>query len=310
MWVLPLTTNAQFTQSLFNEQFAISVSPQYPNPGDTVTATVNDYSLGATGGSIAWFIDGKAATSSVNARSITFIAGAPLTPTTVRADLRLGTGEVLTASQTIVPRYLDIIVEPQTYVPQWYSGRALPTNGSLVRLTALLHGQNGPVDHTAYTYTWKVNNNVIGGGGVRGGYQTTYTVPIGQSHLVSLEITDTTGRMVSKKNITVGTGEVDAVLYEANQLYGLGHRAIGNNRVMTGNSLTIEAVPYNLDLRALYGNIFTEWKINNQKVTEVGKSPFTITLGRQGFGAVTLGFKVRNPDALLQGDEVSTVLQF
>jgi hypothetical protein len=291
--------------------FGLTVSPQYPAPGEPVTITVDDYSLGSSNSKIVWKIDNIINDQVTNNRSITATAGKVDIPTTITAELTLGDGRSLSTTVTITPKYLDIIIEPQTYTPQFYQGRALPVHDSQVRAIAILHSPTGPVDASTYSYTWKVNNTVLDGGSQRGNANMLYTVPQGKTHVISVEVMDSTGRVVAKKNTAVQSHDVEAVLYEVNALYGLSHKAVSAKLPFIGNSMTLRAVPYNLDNRAVTGNaLFSEWKINNVRTKANSADPFEISVSRTGFGVATIGYSVRNINALLQGDSTSVQLQF
>lgn len=309
LFCVPFLAAAQLSDDLYGKQLSISLSPQYPNPGEVVTVSLDDYSLGVTNQSVRWTLNGRSLDVAADSRNFTFTPTEPLKPYSIGVILTTATNQRLTANTTVTPRYLDIIVEPQTYVPAWYTGRAEPTVGSLNRVTALLHTNNGPVDSNQFTYIWKVNNTVINGGGQHGGYQTVYTTPIGSSHLLTVEVLDNSGTLISKRTTTIVTSEVRTVLYEVSPLYGVHTTPIGPTLPMISNSLTLTAIPFNLDVRGFSQNLFTQCQINNQTIA-AGKDPFTITLGRQGTGQSEVSFKLRNQDALLQGDDVITRLQF
>jgi hypothetical protein len=289
---------------------AVTLNPTYPAPGETVTATLDDYALGAAFSTITWYINGKEEPTLRNQRSISFVAGALGIKTTVTARLTLPGGSTLDASGSITPYYTDIIVEPQTYTPQMYSGRALPTVGSLVFATALITTDKGPLNPQTHSYLWKLNGTTIGGGSRNGAFQTSYTVPYGDNHTLSVEVYDTKGGLVARRGVNVRVGDVLPVLYEVNALYGLSHVALGTETPFIGNTLTLRAVPYNLDLRSNRTNTFTEWRVGSVRQLEEGSDPYEVTLERSGIGRSAASFKIRHREALLQGGEVSTILNF
>lgn len=213
------------------------------------------------------------------------------------------------AQQRVVPLYLDVVVEPQTYSPPFYQGRTLPIHGSQVLLTALLQDSDGLVSEADYTYTWRLNNRVIDGAGVRGGWRQLITIPHGRNQQISVDVVNQQGTLVARRTILVPSAEVDIQLYENHPLYGLNQRAITSDYVVLSNSTNINAVPYNLANSAFQQNLFTEWRINNQR-SAAGSNPFEITLRQQGSGMATLSFRLRNRTELLQGGERSVNVNF
>jgi len=302
-------THAQFSNDVTGGQLSVVLDPQYPGPRDLITATLDDYSINASGATISWFIDQKFVPGSENQRSITFIAGDVGSKTDIEAHLTSTTGQTMTASQTIKPLYVDVIIEPQTYTPIFYAGRALPIYGSTVYLTALVGTATTLNDITKYTYNWKLNNKVLGGGSTRGSNKTSLVIPHGRSNIITLSVFDLQGQVVARRLFEIPSVDIDVQFYEINTLYGILHKTVGDSLNLIGNSATIRAVPYNLDLRSVGGNLFTEWQIDGLKQTNTGSDPFEITVRGQGVGSTAITFKIRNLSELLQGDEASFQIQ-
>ena len=307
--ILPTTfVQAQFFDGALGGELSIVLDPQYPGPRDEVTATLDDYSLNTSGTSIAWFIDQKFVVGSENKREISFTAGDVGTNTTIEVRLTDISGHVLATSQTVSPIYIDVIIEPQTYTPVFYAGRALPIYGSTVYLTALVGSNTNLTQANGYTFNWKLNDQVLGGGSMRGGNKTSLIVPHGSSNIITLSVFNNQGQTIARRLFEIPSVAIDVQFYEINTLYGLSHKAVGESLNLLSNSTTIKAVPYNLDLNSVNGNLFTEWQINGRGQKNTTADPFEITLQRRGGGSDNITFKVRNLSELLQGDETSFLL--
>ncbi len=290
---------------IMGENVTIVLDPQYPNPGDQVTATIDDYALNGSGATITWFFDGLSAPSVSNSRTITFTAPPVETPLTIVARLTFRDGKKLEAKRILTPLYLDLIIEPQTYTPLFYNGRALPTKGSVVNINALLQNKRGPVNSADYSYSWTLNNKSVYGGARPGGNWAQITVPHGQNSVITIAVQDKNNNTVARKLVAIPTSELDVQFYEINSLLGLGQKAITSEFFMTGNSASIKAIPYYLDTRAINDNLFTKWSINNRTVTTINSDPFEINLERGLTGSAVVSFKMRNLSELLQSDESS-----
>lgn len=310
--VAPTIAAAQFLPDYASGASALTVAfnPAYPAPGEVVTATLDDAAIGSAFSTITWIIDGKETPSVTNNRSFTFTAGTLGVPTVVTARLTIPGGTSLEATRSITPSYTDIIVEPQTYTPQTYAGRALPTVGSRVYATALSQGIAGPLTPESHSYFWKLNGTPIGGGAKLGAHQVVYTVPYGRNHTLSVEIFDSRGRLVARRGVNVQTTEVDLKFYEVSSLYGLGNTVVQNPMQFIGNTLTLRVAPYNLDLQSNTQNTFSEWRVNNTLVRSETSDPYELTLERTGQGQSEVGFKIRHREALQQGGEIRTLLNF
>lgn len=287
------------------ENVSIILDPQFPNPGDQVTATIDDYSLSGGGANITWFFDGLSAPNVSNSRTINFTAPAVDTVMTIVARLEFRDGTTLEAKRIIQPLYLDLIIEPQTYIPLFYQGRALPTKGSVVNINALLQNKNGPVNSADYSYSWTLNNKSVYGGARIGGNWAQIIVPHGQSSTITISIHDKMGTTVARKLVAIPTVDLEVHFYEVRSLLGLGQKAITDEFIITGNSASIKAVPYFLDTRSVDNNLFTEWSINSRPVIGESSDPFEINLARGVTGSAQISFKIRNLSELLQSAESS-----
>lgn len=286
------------------EAISIVLDPQYPNPGDQVTATIDDYSLGGSGATITWFFDGLSVPSVSGSRNITFTAPSVDTTMNIVARLEFRDGKTLEAKRILKPLYLDLIIEPQTYTPLFYQGRALPTKGSVVNINALLQNKNGPLNSAEYSYSWTLNNKSVYGGTRIGGNWAQIVVPHGQSSTITITVQDKSGTTIARKLVAIPTVDLEVHAYPVGSLLGLGQKAITGDFIITGNSASIRAVPYYLDNRAVSNELFTEWSINNQPVVNGSSDPFEINLERGVAGSAQVGFRIRNLSELLQSDEI------
>lgn len=299
--LFPSFSYAQLDSSFLNESGSfLELQPEYPNPGDTVTVSLNDYQSNSYGATVTWYIDGTLRPELNNQRSVSLIASEVGQNTTIRAVLTEPSGQTEVASHTITPVYLDIIVEPQTHVPDFYAGRALPSLGSVVNLTALLN--NGTMMGSDYVYTWRINDQVLDGGPVRGRNKISFATPQGSNLILSLQVTRLDGTIIAKRSLTVPSVSPEIVFYEVNSLYGLAQHSLGKDFFLTGNSATLRAEPYYLDSQVYNQPSLLEWTINNRTSDPSGNNPYEITLERTGYGGTAdLGFHVRSTTQLLQG---------
>ncbi len=309
LFLLPLSPCVSYAQvgvdinNITGTGVTIDLEPQYPNPQDTVTATIDDYSMNTTGATISWYFDGLSVPTATNLRTITFTAPRVDTVMNIVARLTFPDGRTLESKRIIKPLYLDLIIEPQTYTPTFYQGRALPTKGSLVYINALLQTRNGPVDSSKYSYTWTLNTRSVYGGAKKGSSWAEITVPHGLANVITVAIQNNQGTTVARKLFTLPTVNMEVQFYELSTLLGLSTRAITEGVTLAGNSTSIKAIPYYLDTRAVNAYLFTQWSINNQKIQTENSDPFEINLSKGVAGNAVIGFKIRNVRELLQSDE-------
>jgi hypothetical protein len=193
-----------------------------------------------------------------------------------------------------------VIVEPQTRVPAFYQGRALPSIFSTVNVTALLN--NGEMMTGDFVYTWRVNNRVVEDGPIRGRNRTSFVTPQDSEVIVSVQVARPNGDTIAGRTFTIPSVLPELRFYEINTLYGINRKAITGNFNLIGNSATISAEPYFLDSLVFNNADINVWNIDSTEMPQNGNNPYHITIQRTGDpGQSSLGFHVRSTAQLLQG---------
>lgn len=302
--ITPISAGAQFSASnLLETNLSITSQPEHPAPGETVELSLNDYGGSVYGAAVEWYINDVSIPNSSNQRNITINVGEVAEKSTVKAIFTRSDGSKTTLTKTFEPIYTDIIVEPETHVPGFYSGRALPSVGSTVQLTAIL--DNGAPMGKDFVYLWRVNQKVLEGGPIRGRNRISFVMPQDSYSIVSLQVSRPDGSILSKRSTIIYATEPQIHFYEVNALYGTEIKSLPNFN-MIGNSATLKAEPYYLDSRTFNTPNLLEWSINNQKTTGDSTNPYTLTLEKTGQpGRAVLNFHVRNTTSLLQGGRKS-----
>jgi len=309
--LIPAFSVAQTLGQGYGPSVEIDLSPRFPSTGETVTATINDYSLGANSGTIAWFIDGVQNVAAENQRSIQMTAPALGETTTVRSVITLPSSETFTSESSFTSTLLDLLVEANTLTPSFYPGRALPTPGSQVRVTALPFTSLA-TDPNQYSYRWEVGGSVVDGGPVRGKNFTVFRSEFERAVEVSVTVFELNGSVVTGDTIFVPIKEPELYFYEVNPLRGLLPTALRDPHIFSGEELRLRAEPYYYDPTALREDqSHIEWELDNQTIATDPANPFEVTLRRQGAqGAFNLNFHIRNRLQLSQGIEDNITIRF
>ncbi len=287
---------------------SIEIDPPFPKPGQEITVSLKDYRSGSQGSAITWSTNGKELPEMKNLLSFkldapgsgevlqvnAYIANAALGDTVVNVEVR--------------PYYLDLVIEPQTRVLEFYLGRSLPSIGSSINATALI--DNG-VNPNNLIYRWRVNQTVLDGGATRGHNKVSFPMPIGNDSIISVEVSQLDGTMIAKKNLRLPSVAPSILFYEVDPLLGISRLPIVKSLLMVGNSATIKAEPYNLDSRTYNSPDISEWKVGNTGATTLSGNPYEITLEKtQVSGGFDLEFHVRNTKEVLQGAKKSIKVDF
>ena len=311
LFVIPVSfLHAQVGLDLVSQDVTIDLEPRYPEPENTFTASLNDYSLAAEVTSINWKVDGVAIPDSKNQRTVTVKAKGAGVKMVVEATITISGGSTRVIKQNVTPLYFDIIVEPQTKTPTFYIGRSLPSIGSTVNLTALLGGNNSLP--SALLYTWRINNQVIEGGTVRGKNTISIQTPPGQVFLVTVDVSTLDGVFLTRRTLELPSVNPEIIFYETSSLYGVSSRALSSFNLV-GGSATIKAEPYNLDIKTYNNPDHLEWKVDGVLSNNTGGNPYEITVAKpeDGFtGTSRVNLHVRNLTTLLQGSRGDLTINF
>lgn len=298
--LIPQYAGAQLNDPSANPSLEFEMQPDYPNPGESVSISINDYRGVGFGDAIDWYRDGTLIPDAHNRKKITITAGEVGDSEKITATLTSQSGAKDSLSTTINPMYMDVIVEPQTHVPDFYHGRALPSVGSTVNLTALVN--NGSMVNGTLVYLWHVNDTVIEEGSIVGRNYTSFVTPQGSEVIISLQVSRQDGTVLARRAFSIPSVSPEVHFYEVNTLYGTSIRAITKDFNLISNSATIKAEPYYLDSLVYNNPNIREWSINDKKTDSFDTNPYEITLERTGFsGRADLDFHVRSTDLLLQG---------
>jgi len=304
----PVYALAQFTAPVLPNSNAsnIELFPRFPEPGDNVSLSLNDFSLNTNGATIAWFINGAPQPALANLRQIEIRAGALGETTVITARTNLATGANVEANVAITPVRTDILIEANTLTPSFYAGRPIPTSGSEVKVTVLPFTADS-LDPSQYSYTWTVGNSIVGGGSQKGRNSVTFRSGFEREMAVKVDIYTITGGLLTSKNILVPISKPELHFYEVNPLRGLLPRALDNDYIFVGSEIVVRAEPYFFDRTVSADNLLLEWELNNRQIANPNEDPLEIVLRRQGDqGRFTIGFHIRNLRQLLQGTENTT----
>lgn len=299
LYCIPLGAFGQLAGGL-NVSITLTTSPQSPEPYSAIEVSLNAYSINTTGATIEWYIDDVLQTEDTDRRSITVTTGGLGEELRVRAAISPLNGQAAEASLTIVPTRIDVIIEADTNVPNFYEGRALPSPDAPIRIIAIPHDGSG-ASPAAYTYKWELNNKVFFGGAVNSRYAIETTMPTFKNALLSVTVFDDTGSVVGKKNMRLSGVEPELLFYEENALRGLTQRTIMDAYTLTGDEVTVRAEPYYVNRESdAEANVY-EWRVDGNIVNNTGDDPHNLTLRKTGgAGNASVSFREANTKDLFQ----------
>ncbi len=294
----------------FEPQNELTISPAYPKPGESFTVKVDDYAGGLFGAQISWYYNGAEVPNSLNQRSVTLNAVSLGQQGVVEAVFLTQTGAEQKLQKVIKPIYVDLIIEPQTRVPEWYEGRALPSFGSQINATVLVD-DGDIVSPQNLIYSWSMNSKPVHGGPVRAQHKTSFPAPRGTDMILSVSVSRVNGEVLASRATRIPIVEPDLLFFERHSLYGLQKFPIKSSLGLIGNTVMIQAEPFNLDTRVYNRPDIATWDINGVETNNGASSPYQITLQPSGAGGTSrVNFHVRSLETLSQGVDSSVNITF
>ncbi len=259
----------------------LNTSPEFPEPNSPVLVSLDDYSIDTLGATIQWFVDGVEMIGSRNYRSITVQSGSLGEKRDVRVVLSQKNAPSLSATITIVPTSIDIIIEADTHVPSFYNGRALPSSLAPIRVIAVVHDITGS-DKSEYSYKWSEDATVLMGGPVKGKNVLYYTMPQFADSELSVEVINGKGVSIGKKVIPVDPVEPELHFYEYSSLRGLGERAVSSPFSLIGDETTLYGEPYFMNTLNQGKKVQYTWELDGNEIAPDPELPNAITLKKSG----------------------------
>ena len=292
---------AQVDTGFYGNQPDMSITPEFPRPGEEVTVELKVAGSKTFNSEIVWTINGQVVGDANNKRKVEFVAGPVGKVMTVQAAVNRPSGITDLYTVNVKPTYIDIVLEPQTRVPDFYQGRAQPTVGSLVNATVLVN-DGGLIDREDLSYTWRLGGKVLEGGQIRGAKQVSFNTPPGSQSNLFVSVTAPGGKVLGRRAIYFETVKPSLEFYEINALYGQSHNAITDSLVLVGQAATIVAEPFNLDINVYNDPDINEWEIDRVVQSNNNPNPYMITIQKVNEGGSSeVSFHVRSTTEFLQG---------
>lgn len=289
--VLPFAARAQLMLPGIENSVIMTMTPEYPAPGDAVHISLQSPILDLASSTIVWKQDGVIDNTSINSLTFDTIAGAAGSQSTITADVTTSAGDTAESSITIAPTELDLFYDSDSYVPPFYRGRALPAAGTTLRIQAIARFKqaSGFVPDSQIIYTWKENGAPIKTASGRGKSSITIaTSPLSSAENISVRADSVDGAFTNETTENIPLQKPLLLLYEDNPLFGiLFNQALAPQTSFTASDITIAAIPYFVPAQQANDPALSyEWMVNNTPVTSTSSVTNEIELGASNPGSV------------------------
>jgi hypothetical protein len=268
-------------------------SPTYPEPYQSFTVELSAPSNSASGAIITWTVNGEEVVEAKNSRKHTFTAPGLGEKMTITTRLNKQDGSTETKSLVVTPVQLDIVVEAFTHVPIFYKGRAVPSAGTEGYASVITHTGTA-IDLDNLTYQWKLNNNNLNGGPIRGKKSVSFTMPENRESYLGVTVSQGVN-VIAEKTLPIRAAETEVLFYEDNPLRGVTGQAFKARNTFAGNQLTVRAEPYYAKPLQLPNEKYVlEWTLNGKKIQPDSLSELnSVTLRGSGSqSTASLNFRI------------------
>lgn len=269
-----------------NEAFMVEFSPENPGPNASVTAQAISYTFDINRANIAWFLNGKKAGAG---KMFSFRTGAIGSKTTVEALVTTYEGQKLNKSFSFQAAEVDLLWETATYVPYFYRGKALPSNRSVVKVTAFPFGLKLADSKLIYEWTLNDTKQTDQSGPAKKSF--SFTSSRSGDDIVEINVSTPDGTITGTNRVEIVASQPKISFYEENALEGpLYQKELGDNLDINKPEFIVRAEPYFFSLKNLAGAAY-EWMIND-KIISTPQKPnlirLTIPEGAKGYSTIKL----------------------
>lgn len=298
--------------SYAGEDLTISLEPKNPAPYTETTLTLVSYSFSLNTSLITWSRGGKTVLSGFGEKRLRVMTGAVGELLPVHVHVVTADNISIELDITITPKSVNLLYEvPESYVPTFYEGKALPGEGAFVRFVALPNISEGGrmVPPSMLSYSWYVNNTYVdesSGTGkqvaiLRLDYLSTYT-------RVKVVVRSPRGE-VAEKSIDVYPHEVMPLLYQHDPLFGSNLTSLIIRRFEATKDFTLSLEPFFVSMVKGSSPSYL-WLLGGLPSTPADGRLLSFHPKENSYGTKMLNITVNNPKRINQEGKTAVELIF
>jgi hypothetical protein len=274
----------------------VTLNPEAPGPYEKVTISIVSYSFDVNTAMVEWTVGNKVYASGLGVKKITLTLGAVGEAVPILVKVTAPSGEIIQTGMNLSPQSTDIVWESvESYIPAFYEGKALPGEGSHVRLTALPNMTNdgAVISPNNLSYLWYINDSYI-----------DEQSGIGrQSAVIPLDFLSdtTTNGSVAEKEVVLYPHATLPTLYLYDDILGTNYKKSVGGRFETTGNFTLSLVPYYLSIQKGSDSYTTiDWALDGLPITPIEKTLLALQPKENSYGTKLLTVSVNNSKRLLQ----------
>ena len=286
----------------------LTSSTESPIPGQTLTITAESYNIDIDSAALTWISNGKVIAKGIGVTTATVQAPALGKNVAIEVTATAADGTSFTNSIILGSGSVDLIVEPDGYVPPFFMGKNAVAYQNAVKIVAMPHLANSSgveYDPSTLVYQWQQDGAALAD---QSGYdKQSIVIPgniVPHPYTISVTVSTRDGSAQGTEYIPISPISPEVLFYNDDPLYGaLYNRALGNSvYVGSQRELGVRAVPYGFDVPAIgLGNLSLTWLIDGveHQELETGES-VTLRAPAGTAGSSDIELDINNTQNILQ----------
>ena len=276
----------------------VTLTPENPLPNSTVTLTLTSLSFDVHTALISWEVNGKVVRKGDGETSITIKTGSVGDSSSVTITAETKEGGLIKQSVDITPSSVSLMYEaPASYVPPFYEGRSLPSDGSLVRVSAIpsMSDGNGRVDPASLSYVWYLNDSVIKSLSGRGKQSADIRLDYLRNENEVRVVVRTPYGNVATKTITITPHAIMPLVYLYDDVLGANFSMRVGKRFETTKDFILSLHPFYMPKKGSRDSVYT-WLLDGLQITPTDDTTLALHPKKDSYGVKNLTVRVEGPN--------------
>lgn len=302
---IPFLSNA-YTEKTIGGSLAAEVNPKNPGPLQNVAINLKGYGYDIRTSNITWTINDQIKHQGRGEDQFSFRTGNVGESYSVNAIVETQNGKIIAKNLNFLPAEVDLLMEAQTTVPDFYQGAALPTRGGLVKVVAIpnviVNGKK--INNSELYFEWESGGKKLTPQSGKGKDVLVFTFsPFLDTEQVKVSVTLPGTPVFTEKSIIISATKPEIVLYEVRPLEGVKTtKALTDNFNLNSNIISLQASPFYFPLNSFLSYI---WQVNEEEITPTGSDKSKIKLEQEtgSSGISNLSVTVSNKDGGISANQ-------
>ena len=287
------------------------LDPENPAPYDAVKVTFKTFDFDADNAVFTWSINKKIVLVGKGEKTLNTKVGGVGSPTQVDVKVEVTGGEVVNSSINLRPQVVDLIWEStESYVPPFYEGKALPSEDSEIKITALPSFSNngGLIRPTDLSYSWYLNDQFIDNGSGYGRNVLKTRLDYLSNENIFKVVARGSDGSVAENRITILPNDISPVFYLKDPIFGIDFNHAIEKRFETTKEFTLAVVPYFISSKnGQSSGITYNWSMGGLPITPETDTTLTLRPKDNSYGSKILSLSIENTMRYLQ--KIDTALE-